>query len=765
MKYILQIVIYFTIINILAQKPFTNEVITPLLKNQLYFEKVFIHTNKTSYFADDNIWFKAYIVDDNNNPSLNTRLLYVNLLDTDGKIIQNKTIFIDNGSGIGQFELNNSLQFGKYYIQAHTNFMRNFGEKNTFINQIYILNKKLEKKPKVKNLYDIQIFPEGGYLLEDTKNTVGIKSLVNGIGQDYSGYIINQKNEKVANFKNEHLGISKCDFFYRKKDKYTALINIRDTVLRIPVPIAKKKGIIFNINNTDKKIDLTLRTNYNSLAELNRNKYHLLFHQRNKIIDFMEISQFDSLNINFKIEKESFFNGVNTVTLFKNNAPFLQRKFYIEKQNKETIVSLKKGTIEKDSVNYILKTLTKHSAQPLKSNISISVLPKNTLNFYENTNIKSAFLLSPYIKGNIEKPAYYFNEKNLNRLEHLDLLLLTQGWTQYSVKEMVKKLNPNYKYNFEIGFKLKGKVSPIFSNNFALIDNQDRLINKIFLNSNKNFSFDKLHIYKGDTVRLAFLNNLNEAIKPQKIYFDSIKATKPLKFYPAKKSDFSKFELRNDNILMNFYNTELLDEVIVIGNKKKRDDIKTKELLKNFKNAGWYNRIELPEKNKHNNDLMNFLSYNQNVRLVNWKGLEYYLQYGSVGEAVLYIDGRQVRSEELLGVSLDMENVKYIMEKTLHFVKIIQVFTTDNYKNNIETLYKEYIFKFGYDKAKKYYTPKYNFNQTISNKKIEIDWKPELITNNLGVVKFKIKKYKNYIFFIQGFAENSYLISNIMEEE
>ena len=50
----------------------------------------------------------------------------------------------------------------------------------------------------------------------------------------------------------------------------------------------------------------------------------------------------------------------------------------------------------------------------------------------ENPNhILTYYYLSSQIKGKIYDPAYYFHSENKDRLEALDLLLLTQGWRRY----------------------------------------------------------------------------------------------------------------------------------------------------------------------------------------------------------------------------------------------------------------------------------------------------------------------------------------------
>ena len=42
-------------------------------------------------------------------------------------VIKSKNIFIQNGVGIGDFLIDDTF-YGKYYIQAYTNFMKNFGD-------------------------------------------------------------------------------------------------------------------------------------------------------------------------------------------------------------------------------------------------------------------------------------------------------------------------------------------------------------------------------------------------------------------------------------------------------------------------------------------------------------------------------------------------------------------------------------------------------------------------------------------------------------
>lgn len=744
-------------LTVLQKDSFLDSVVAPLQDKPLYFEKVFLHTNKTSYFIDDIIWFKTYVGNASNKPSLKTTRLNVNLLDTKGKIIQSQQIFIYKGTGKGQFILNDSLKTGVYYLKAATNYMQNFGNDNTNIQEINILNDIAPKETTLKKQYDVQFFPEGGYLLENVQNTIGVKSLLNGNGIDYSGKIMNTKNQEVASFKSEHLGMTKCTFLYEPNEKYIAFVNIQDTIVKINLPIAQKTGILLSVDNSQSEyIKVNLKTNSN--AAIKNGSYKILFHQKNSIIDYVELQNLASLNLEF--DKKNFFNGINTVTLFKDNQPIAERKFYIEKEI-EPKIALEKIAVDNDSINYKIKI--SHLGKALNSNLSTSILPINASNYTEINTIKSAFLLTPYLKGYIENPAYYFNSKNDKRNQHLDLLLLTQGWTQFTLKEMIADLNPVYKYDFEAGFKLKGNVSSLPSNHLALLTKENAIIDKIFLNGKKDFSFNNLLIYKGDVVKISFVNNNNEALKPEKINFDTLNSTS----FSNLNSNLTARQtfILNEDLWNNMYTSGSikLEEITVTAKSKRYTD--RKKLINKYKplvfDIGKYFDLEIAEHFK-NKDLMYFLSFDQNVKLVNWNGVESYLETGINKEALLYIDGERVTSSQLSSVSLQIKDVQNIMLQPERGNKIFQVFTTENYKNDVVELFNEYVIKEGFDKEKKYYSPIYNFDTNKYSNWTEIDWKPDLQTNNEGEVFFKVKsnsQLQGYLFSIQGFSQDGSLIS------
>ena len=67
----------------------------------------------------------------------------------------------------------------------------------------------------------------------------------------------------------------------------------------------------------------------------------------------------------------------------------------------------------------------------VKADLGISVFDKAYSNPDDRVNMLAYCYLSSQIRGAVCRPAYYFDEKNVDRMQAMDLLLLTQGWRRY----------------------------------------------------------------------------------------------------------------------------------------------------------------------------------------------------------------------------------------------------------------------------------------------------------------------------------------------
>ena len=97
--------------------------------NQLFpQEKVYLHFDNTGYFKGETMWFQAYVVRaDNGRLSDLSKIVYVELLDPSGNIIEKEIVKINDGVGYGDILLDSAIFVtGFYEVRAYTRYMTNW---------------------------------------------------------------------------------------------------------------------------------------------------------------------------------------------------------------------------------------------------------------------------------------------------------------------------------------------------------------------------------------------------------------------------------------------------------------------------------------------------------------------------------------------------------------------------------------------------------------------------------------------------------------
>jgi hypothetical protein len=104
-------------------------------------EEIFIHSDRDNYISGETLWFNIYLIDRQSfKPSVNSRIIYFELLNTENRPVVQKRILIDKGFGPGQIVLPDTLSSGIYTIRAYTSWMKNFLPDNCFMKDIAVYN-------------------------------------------------------------------------------------------------------------------------------------------------------------------------------------------------------------------------------------------------------------------------------------------------------------------------------------------------------------------------------------------------------------------------------------------------------------------------------------------------------------------------------------------------------------------------------------------------------------------------------------------------
>jgi len=297
-------------------------------------ESIFIHTNKTTFLVNEEIWFRTYALDRKNNlSSKRTTNIYLGLYNDKGEQIDKKLFLAKDGMASGNFSFNPELPSGEYYLKASTNWMKNFTEDDAFIQKIYIINGSQvnnKKKPVAKQEFDFQLLPEGGNILENVKNTIGFKCLDDkGKGIYSSGKLLNSKKEIITTFKSNLLGIGKFSFTPKQNENYTVEISVNNGKNFIQkISKIEKVGIALSLNNLNsKRVILNFSTNNNSFNLLKGKNYKILISKDGNIKSIPLI--FDEKTKQISILKKDLLFGTNTITLFnEDQKPILERLFF-----------------------------------------------------------------------------------------------------------------------------------------------------------------------------------------------------------------------------------------------------------------------------------------------------------------------------------------------------------------------------------------------------------------------------------------------------
>jgi hypothetical protein len=438
-----------------------------------FIEKVHLHIDKQSYAAGDTLWFKAYVVMAGNNElSILSKVLHVDFIDNNDKLIQSLMVPLSSGLAAGDIVLPDTLKEGRCRVRAYTNWMRNFGEESFFDRIVPIVNgfsgavqRNSELVPTKKLSFDVQFFPESGVLINGLRSKVGVKITgSNGHGQQATGNIVDQNGTLVASFNTLNSGIGTFPLQPAIGSTYSASVKLfSGDAINKPLPIAKNEGYVLTINNREiDTINVIISSNAQPVA-----KNVLLVAWGDREVYYSTKIRLTGQRYKAQIPKAFLPPGVSRLTLMtaEDNNPLAERLIFVDDKDPVKLVLSNKGAQFKAGEKSVLNIkVTDRKNNGLRGSFSMAAinLDKASSDDDEELTIGANLLLISDLKGYVERPNYYFTAKDFadstERSSQLDNLLLTQGWRRFTRKMHDADSTRASQYLVEEGIKITGRL-------------------------------------------------------------------------------------------------------------------------------------------------------------------------------------------------------------------------------------------------------------------------------------------------------------------
>jgi hypothetical protein len=292
-------------------------------------EKVYVHTDKSTYLPGEIIWFKIYSVDASFHQLLNlSKVVYVDVIDNGHNAVMQAKIAMSYGTGSGSLYIPVSLSNGNYTLRAYTNWMKNFSPDYYFEKNITIINPLKSPDAEAKEtatVYDVQFFPEGGTLVAGLNSKVAFKvTAPNGNGlAAYHGAVINEHNDTVARFEPLKFGIGSFTFTPAANTSYKAVIKTSQgnkIVKELPTP--NNRGYVMRLKDNGASLEVTVNSN-NGGGEV------FLFAHTRQLVKAALSSPLNSGAATFSIDKSKLGEGVSHITIFNGaKQPVCERLYF-----------------------------------------------------------------------------------------------------------------------------------------------------------------------------------------------------------------------------------------------------------------------------------------------------------------------------------------------------------------------------------------------------------------------------------------------------
>ena len=444
-------------------------------------EKAYLHLDRPVYGTGETIWFSTYVVDASQHQldSL-SQVLHVDLVSPEKRVVARRTLRLKGGRASGDLTIADTLAPGTYVLRAYTNWMRNAGDEFVYSRRLSIWpaspigpqeavvpNAPTTPAGKARAAAaarpDVQFFAEGGDLIEGLPAVVAFKAMdASGRSLSVHGQLLNAQNAVLTTFASRHAGMGRFGLVPGAGQRYRARVTLPDgSTTDYPLPAVQPTG--YSLHVVDGGENFLVEARYRGPAGAAAPGPVQLFTQVRGVVAYPGPRPLvGDVPAIWRMPKKNYPAGIVYFTLFDaTGTPQAERLAFAPNEAAGLRVS-----ITPDQPSYgahapvqLTVRVADAAGQPVAATLSLGVNDAALGALDPNAEtIASNLLLTSDLTGYVDSPGYYFRTPSAATAQHLDDLLLTQGWRRFVWKTVLAGQAPAIRFSPEQELSLVGQV-------------------------------------------------------------------------------------------------------------------------------------------------------------------------------------------------------------------------------------------------------------------------------------------------------------------
>ena len=443
-------------------------------------EKVYVHMDSDCYFLGDTIWYAAHLSSASNHSRSNlSKILYVELLNEEGYLVERQIVRAERGHADGCFVLNNPVQYAGYYeLRAYTRWQLNWGcfeRKHSQKSREWFIDREAEHeyfrdydklysrvfpvydKPSKQGDYDqvmsrrilrrqykpeerkllLSFFPEGGNLVAGVENRVAFEAAWSD-GEWVEGTLQVDSSAK-AETRNRGRGVFTV-VPEKGQEKEVEFVTKKGERIRAKLPVPEEEGLSVEVLQTGESLQLKTRPSGSGVPD--SLAVSLMHGGKLEVLRTMS-PRGEGSTVEF--DTSTLAAGIHQLTVFDAaGRVWADRLFFVRKADTHRPTLECRGMrdeyqpYENIALTFASPSQSGKAGGTQGTSVSIreQTFPETP---FDNGGILTELLLCSEIKGFVPHPGWYFEKDDEEHRQALDLLMMTQGWRRFDWKSMAER--------------------------------------------------------------------------------------------------------------------------------------------------------------------------------------------------------------------------------------------------------------------------------------------------------------------------------------